>query len=81
MAATTPLHRAFCQNVRTRRLQLGWTQEETAERLGISQGAYAAIEAGRRVPGLDVVERVSIALELPAGLLLSPSTQTAVKTA
>ena len=71
MAATTALHRAFCANVRDRRLQLGLTQMQAAELLGISQPGYAGIEAGRRVPGLDIVERVAVAFDIAPGLLLT----------
>jgi transcriptional regulator with XRE-family HTH domain len=78
MAAATPVHRAFCENVRDRRKQLGLTQEAVAEMLGISQPTYAGIEAGRRVPGLDVVERVAEALEIAPALLLAPLRKSAV---
>lgn len=67
---STTLHRLFCQRVIERRKQLKLTQLKVAERLGISQPAFAAIEAGRTVPGLDVVERVAVALETTANDLL-----------
>lgn len=71
MAASTSLHKAFCENVRSRRGQLGLTQKDVAARLGISQPAYAFMEAGRTVPGIDVVERVAKALNIPPALLLT----------
>jgi len=72
MPATSPLHQTFCSNVRMRRVQLDLTQEDMAERLGISQPAYAAIESGRREPGISVIDKVAKALELPPALLLAP---------
>lgn len=63
MAKNSTLHRVFCQRVSERRKSLGLTQTAVAERLGISQPAYAAIEGGRCSPSLDVVERVAAALE------------------
>src|SRR5690606_21197808 len=71
MAASGKLHRAFCENVRARRTQLGLTKTELATRLDITEGGYAAIESARRVSGLEVVQRVSQPLSIPATLLLS----------
>lgn len=58
----TALHRKFCDNVRSRREALGLTQAQVAKRLGLTQSYYSAIEHGYRTPGLDVIERVSAAL-------------------
>lgn len=69
--AQSDLHRRFCDSVKARRLSLSLTQREVAERLGIAPPSYAAIEAGRKVPRLDVIERVAIALECDASALLS----------
>lgn len=71
MPAKTKLHRAFCQNVKVRRRQMGLTQEQVADRLGITQPAYAAIESGKAAPTLTVVERVASALRISASLLLA----------
>lgn len=74
MAKHSTLHKVFCQNVARERARLELTQAQVAERLGVSQPYYAEIEGGRRIPGLDVVERVAIALETtPADLLNSSS--------
>ena len=66
------LHNRFIVNVRQRRRTLGLTQAEVAAKLDISQPSYAAIEAGRRNPGLDVVERVAVVLGCDAADLLAP---------
>ncbi len=71
MAAEGKLHQAFCGNVKARRLQLALTQQDVAERMGVSQPSYAAIENGRREPTIGVVERVAEALELPPALLMT----------
>lgn len=71
MAASTALHKAFCENVRARRDQLGLTQKDVAERLGVSQPTYAALEAGKSVPSIDIVDRVARALGLSPALLLT----------
>lgn len=66
------LHKTFMENVRARRLELGLTVQQMAERLGVSQPSYTQIEMGRRVPTLSVVERVSQALGIAAAALLMP---------
>ena len=65
------LHKRFLANLRARRLELGLTQADVADRLGIAQPSYAAIESGRRNPGLDVVERVALALDCDSADLLA----------
>lgn len=67
------IHEAFCENVKARRIALGLTQTELAERMRVSQPSIAGIEAGRRVPLLTTVEQVAEALECSALELLTPS--------
>ncbi len=74
MAKDSTLHRVFCDNCRRQRERLELTQADVAKRLAVSQPTYAAIEAGRRMPGLDVVERVAVALQTTAAVLLSGET-------
>ena len=52
----------FRENVRARRLSLGWTQSKAADRLGVSQPQWAYIESGRNIPTLAMVDRVAAAL-------------------
>lgn len=73
MLATGRLHKAFCDNVRARRLQLGFTQKEVADKLGMATPQYTQIEGGRHVPTLTVVEKVAEALQIPASLLIAPA--------
>ena len=74
MAKDSALHRVFCQRVIERRKEMGLTQAQVAERLGIARPAYTAIETGKKTPGLDTVERVANALEIPAIDLLGTMT-------
>lgn len=41
----------MAQRIRQKRLELGWTQEELAEKLGVQKSAVSKYEAGR-VPNL-----------------------------
>ncbi|MFO0939869.1 MAG: helix-turn-helix transcriptional regulator [Pirellulales bacterium] len=61
--ATSEEHAEFCERVKARRKELGLTQAEMAEKLGITQPSYAYIEAGRREPGLNQMCRLASALE------------------
>lgn len=53
--------------VRERRLEKGYSQEEVAQMLGISQQTYSRYELGTREPGLDFVKAVAKALGFPPG--------------
>src|SRR5690349_269217 len=43
--------------LREARLEKGWTQQETAKRLGVSQGYWSLLEAGRRRPAARLSRR------------------------
>lgn len=49
---------AIAENVRNRRLDVGMTQQELADKLAINQGTVAKIEKGVKVPS------VALAMEL-----------------
>lgn len=78
MPKGSTLHQIFCVNIRARRSELGLTQQAVADYLDITQPAYAQYEHGRRVPGLDVVERIAAALDATALDLLRPLDQSLV---
>lgn len=46
------------------RRQLGWTQEQLAEKAEISVPFMTQIELGRKTPSLDVVESIANALNI-----------------
>ena len=70
VSVKTPLHQAFCDSVKARRKELGLTQLQVAELLGVEQPTYSAIESGKGSPSLDLVERVARALQVhPSDLL------------
>lgn len=58
------LHRTFLEKVKARRACLELTQAQVAEKMGVSQSAYAQIESGRNTPTLEIVERVAKALRV-----------------
>lgn len=61
--ATSDEHAEFCERVKSRRKELGLTQVQMAERLGIDQSMYTRIESGKNAPGFILLYRLAAALE------------------
>lgn len=57
-----PIEMAVRENVKLLRKRLGWSQELLAEKTGVSAPYITQIEAGKRTPSLDIVERLASAL-------------------
>jgi transcriptional regulator with XRE-family HTH domain len=66
--------RAFLigQAIRERRLALGLTQTELAERAGMTQPALSRLEAGGVVPTIPLLERISASLEADLIVEIAP---------
>lgn len=62
----------FGRAVRTRRLELGWSQERLAHAAGLEQSYISGLESGARNPTLRIVFRVSDALMTPTSVLVAP---------
>lgn len=63
MNARQPLV-AFGSRVRALREQLGWSQEELAERAGLDRTYVGGVERGERNIGLLNIQRLSAALKV-----------------
>ena len=50
------IYGAFVSNVRERMAELGLSQKDVAERLGVTQSYVSQILSGHRRPGLDSLE-------------------------
>jgi transcriptional regulator with XRE-family HTH domain len=59
------------KNIAERRKHLGWTQEQVAERVGVDAETISRFERGNNLPSLLTLEKLSTALRLPIGDLLS----------
>ena len=46
-------------NVRDRRAERGWTQQDLAERLGVSRQTVIAVETGKYDPSLPLAMRIA----------------------
>ena len=53
--------------IKERRTNLGLTQEEVAERLGISQVAYGRYELGTREPNFSLILKIAEVLDFKPG--------------
>jgi transcriptional regulator with XRE-family HTH domain len=56
--------------VRTLRERRGWTQEQLAEKAGISRGYLARLETARQDPKLSTLEKLARALGVRVATLL-----------
>ncbi|HET9672565.1 MAG TPA: helix-turn-helix transcriptional regulator [Actinomycetota bacterium] len=52
------------------RVEAGLTQTELARRVRTTQAAISKIETGRTVPGLDMLDRIAVALGRPITVTL-----------
>ena len=53
--------------IKQRRSNLGLTQEEVAEKIGISQVAYGRYELGMREPNFSLILKISEVLDFKPG--------------
>ncbi|WP_044874037.1 helix-turn-helix transcriptional regulator [Pseudomonas sp. LFM046] len=62
----------FAANVRRKRLELGFSQEELAERAGVHRTYVGMLERGEKNVTIYNIERIALALSVkPASLLES----------
>lgn len=64
------LQRAFCQNLRQRREEVGMTQQQLARTAGLSYNFVSQVERGVKQPTLGTIAKLAKALEMPPHLLL-----------
>jgi transcriptional regulator with XRE-family HTH domain len=62
--------RRFGDNIRNRRNQVGWSQEDLAHAAGMHVTAISRLERGVREPGLHTIVDVSRALSVKPEALL-----------
>ncbi|GIP13769.1 MAG: helix-turn-helix transcriptional regulator [Paenibacillus macerans] len=54
--------------IHQRRIELGWTQKELADKVGLHQESIARIENGGSIPRLDTVFKLAMALGMKLSL-------------
>ncbi len=65
------LYDVFRQNLRIRRMELGFTQNELATRAGLEQPQVSELERGGTNPNLATIARLAEALDTTPSALLS----------
>lgn len=61
---------SFCDKMREERKKKGLSQRELGEKVGMSQQMIAQYENGNRNPKKETIEKIAIALEVPASEFL-----------
>lgn len=74
----TPIDTVVRENIKSLRKALGWSQELLAEKTGVSAPYITQIEAGKRKPSLDIVEKLAFALGVEYKVLFEPCNSTDV---
>lgn len=70
MAITTRHTTSVGQRIAVFRAERGWTQGQLAEASGLTRWTILRLEASRRRPRLETLEKLSKALRKPVGVLL-----------
>jgi transcriptional regulator with XRE-family HTH domain len=63
----------FCANVRQRRKDLNYSQEELAQACGLDRTYIGGIERGERNPSLENIIKIANALNIPPSSLFEQS--------
>ena len=60
----------FCSNLRRARIASGLSQKDLAEKIGVAKSTYSLYESGKREPGIEIIRRLTLALDISAETLL-----------
>lgn len=63
MRKNAKLPRVLGKKIQRRRKQMNLTQEDLADKVGISRAYIGYIEQGRNVPSLEIVEKIARVLK------------------
>jgi DNA-binding XRE family transcriptional regulator len=65
MRKNAKLPKVLGKKIQKRRNELGFTQEELGDKVGISRAYMGYIEQGRYAPSLEVLEKIAKSLKSP----------------
>lgn len=63
MRKNAKLPKVLGKKIQRRRKQMDFTQEDLADKVGISRAYMGYIEQGRNVPSLEIVEKIARVLK------------------
>ena len=66
------VRKRLSKNMKRLRKERGWSQEALAHAAGVDRTYVSGIERLVRNPTITVLERIALALDVPAGHLLDP---------
>lgn len=70
MRKNAKLPKIVGKKIQKKRKEAGLTQEELADKVGISRAYMGYIEQGRYAPSLEVLEKIAKALKTPMNTLV-----------
>lgn len=70
MRSNAKLPKVISKKIQKRRKEIGLTQEDLADKVGISRAYMGYIEQGRNVPSLQKLEKIAKALKVSLSDLL-----------
>lgn len=64
MRSNAKLTKTICKRIKKYRNERGLTQEDLAEKVGVSRVYIGYVEQGRNTPSLEILEKISKALKV-----------------
>lgn len=64
MRKNAKLTKTICKRIRKYRHDAGLTQEDLAEKVGVSRVYIGYVEQGRNTPSLEILEKIAKALKV-----------------
>ena len=70
MRKNAKLTKTICKRIKKFRNEMGFTQEDLAEKVGVSRVYIGYVEQGRNSPSLEILEKIAKSLKVRIGDLL-----------
>jgi len=64
MRSNAKLTKIICKRIKKYRSEFGMTQEDLAEKVGVSRVYIGYVEQGRNTPSLEILEKIAKALKV-----------------
>lgn len=68
------IRRIAGQNIKARRDELGFSQEDLADKSGVHRTYISGLERGVRNPTINIIQAIAVALKIEAAELLKRQT-------
>jgi len=64
MRSNAKLTKTICKRIKKYRHDIGMTQEDLAEKVGVSRVYIGYVEQGRNTPSLEILEKIAKSLKV-----------------